>query len=238
MILQIISVETPMIISKENETAYREATICHICPQKFIETKSKCRGRCHLTGKFRGAAHRDCNLQLKYKCRISVILNNFKSYDSHLIIHGFNKFGDQFRVIPNNTKNYLSVSIDNITSIDSLQFLPCNLETLVNNLKSVNDPGKYFTILKQKFGEKFRLLLRKGVFPYDYFDNKEKFNKSKFPAKSVFSNSLTGKEVSDEDYTYGLTVFDKFGLKNLGEYHDLERRRNIFIKKNKITAIQ
>jgi len=208
-------------MSDDDKIAFTESTFCHICTQPFSDIKFKCHDHCHLTGKFRGAAHMECNLQLKFKKRIPVILHNFKSYDSHLIIHGFNKFGDKFRVIPNNSKNYLSVSVDNITFIDSLQFLPCNLETLVNNLKSENDPGKHFTILKQKFGDKYQLLLRKGVFPYDYFDAEEKFKEATFPPKSAFLNSLTGKEVSDEDYSYGLKIFQKFGLKNLGEYHDL-----------------
>ena len=62
---------------------------------------------------------------------------------------------------------------------------------------------------------KFILLLRKGVYPYEYMDNWERFNET-----SSYS-SLNMENIDDIDYRHGNNMFKKFKLKNLGEYHDL-----------------
>ena len=68
---------------------------------------------------------------------------------------------------------------------------------------------------------KFTLLLRKGVYPYDYMDNWERFDETSLPDKESFYSSLYVENNDDIDYIYGNNVFKKFKLKNLGEYHDL-----------------
>ena len=57
---------------------------------------------------------------------------------------------------------------------------------------------------------KFILLLRKGVYPYEYMDNWERFNETSLPSKESFYRNL-----NIED------IFNKFKLNNLGDYHDL-----------------
>ena len=68
---------------------------------------------------------------------------------------------------------------------------------------------------------KFILLLRKGVYPYEYMDNWERFNETSLPNKESFYSSLNMENIDDIDYRHGNNVFKKFKLKNLGEYHDL-----------------
>ena len=68
---------------------------------------------------------------------------------------------------------------------------------------------------------KFILLLRKGVYPYEYMDNWERFNETSLPNKQSFDSSLNIENIDDIDYRHGNNVFKKFKLKNLGEYHDL-----------------
>ena len=68
---------------------------------------------------------------------------------------------------------------------------------------------------------KFTLLLRKGVYPYEYLDNLEKFNETSLPNKESFYSNLNMKNIDDIDYRHGNNVFKRFKLKNLGEYHDL-----------------
>ena len=68
---------------------------------------------------------------------------------------------------------------------------------------------------------KFILLLRKGVYPYKYMDNWERFNEISLPSKESFYSSLNMKDIDDIDYTHGNNVFNKFKLNNLGDYHDL-----------------
>ena len=65
------------------------------------------------------------------------------------------------------------------------------------------------------------LLLRKGVYPYEYMDDWDRSDEEKLPDKSDFYSSLNMEEISEIDYRHPKKVFNKFNIKNLGEYHDL-----------------
>ena len=67
----------------------------------------------------------------------------------------------------------------------------------------------------------FILLLRKGVYPYEYMDSCEKFDETSLPNKESFYSNFNMENISDIDYRHANNVFKKFKLKNLGEYHDL-----------------
>ena len=45
----------------EDENNYQNSQECWICDQKIINNKDKVRDHCHITGKFRGSAHKECN---------------------------------------------------------------------------------------------------------------------------------------------------------------------------------
>ena len=68
---------------------------------------------------------------------------------------------------------------------------------------------------------KFILLLRKGVYPYEYMDNWERFNEILLPNKETFYSNLNMEDITDTDYRHANKVSKEFKLKNLGEHHDL-----------------
>ena len=68
---------------------------------------------------------------------------------------------------------------------------------------------------------KFVLLLRKGVYPYEYMDSWEKFNETSLPSKKDFYSNLNMENIDDIDYRHGKNVFKGFKLENLGDYHGL-----------------
>ena len=68
---------------------------------------------------------------------------------------------------------------------------------------------------------KFVLLLRKGVFPYEYMDSWEGFDETSLPDKEVFHSKLNLEDITDEDYAHGQKIWKEFEIKNIGEYHDL-----------------
>ena len=68
---------------------------------------------------------------------------------------------------------------------------------------------------------KFILLLRKGVYPYEYMYNWERFDETSLPNKESFYSNLNMENIDDIDNRHGNNVFKRFKLKNLGEYHDL-----------------
>ena len=67
---------------------------------------------------------------------------------------------------------------------------------------------------------KFILLLRKGVYPYEYMDSWQRFDET-LPDKEAFYSNLSMEDITDTDYIHANKVFKKFKLKHLGEYHDL-----------------
>ena len=223
---------------KGEKEAFAKTNICWFCRKK-IEYK-KVADHCHLTGRFRGAAHEVCNLKAKVPEFTPVFMHNLDGYDSHLFIKNMgNEFGE-ITAIPNNEEKYVSFSLkiiwgkfeDNegkkhnlyheIRFLDSLKFMNYPLADLVKNLGK-ND----LHCLRRFFPEDADLLSRKGVFPYEFMDSFEKFNFI-FPEKDAFFSQLSGK-VSDEDYFHAKEVWKKFGMKTLGEYHDLYLKTDVFL---------
>ena len=68
---------------------------------------------------------------------------------------------------------------------------------------------------------KFVLLLRKGVYPYEYADTWERFSEISLPRKEDFYSNLNMEDISDIDYRHANNVFKVFKLENVGDYHDL-----------------
>ena len=75
---------------------------------------------CHITGEYRGSAHRDCNINVISNHKILVVFHNQKKYDSHLITQELGKFNLKINVVPNGLEKYVSFSINNkLSFIDS-----------------------------------------------------------------------------------------------------------------------
>ena len=76
---------------------------------------------------------------------------------------------------------------------------------------------------------KFVTLLRKGVYPYEYMDEWNKFDEKELPVKESFYSNLMMEDISDTDYKHANNVFKKFDLNNLGDYHDLYARSDTLL---------
>ena len=75
---------------------------------------------------------------------------------------------------------------------------------------------------------KFILLLRKDVYPYEYMDNWERLEETSLPNKEYFYSNLNMENIDDIDYRHGNNVFKRFKLKHLGEYHELYVQRILY----------
>ena len=114
---------------------------------------------CHVTGKFRGAAHWSCNINLQLTKKVSVMFHNLRGYDSHLIFRELSKFDVKTDVIPNGLGKYMAFFLNkNLVFIDSMQFMNSSLDKLVKNLS--DDDFKYLT---EEFGSKYLELLRQKI---------------------------------------------------------------------------
>ena len=100
-------------------------------------------------------------------------------------------------------------------------FLTNSLESLVQSLRKTDETQfKHLESLMrlQYPNADFKLLLRKGVFPYEYFDSFEKFNEPSLPNHNAFFSTLRGEECSVEDFDYAQRVWTAFGCHSLKDY--------------------
>ena len=67
---------------------YNKASRCHICYKQFGDPKKspKVCDHCHYTGRYRGPAHRNCNLMYRIPSYIPVVFHNLLGYDAYLFI--------------------------------------------------------------------------------------------------------------------------------------------------------
>ena len=93
------------------------------------------RDHCHVTGKLRGAAHWNCNINFQLTKKVPVIFHNLRGYNSHLIVNELDKFNVKISVIPNGLEKYMAFFLNkNVVFIDSMQFMHSSLDKLVKNL--------------------------------------------------------------------------------------------------------
>ena len=78
------------LIMTEEEEQFQSSNMCWIC-EKLIDDR-KVRDYCHINGKFRGATHWSCNINLQLTKIVSVIFHNLRGYNSHLIFRELKKF--------------------------------------------------------------------------------------------------------------------------------------------------
>ena len=78
-------------MTEEEEGQFQSSNACWICEKRIDNDDEKVRDHCHITGKFRGAAHWSCNINLQLTKKVPVIFHNLRGYDSHLIFCGLNK---------------------------------------------------------------------------------------------------------------------------------------------------
>jgi hypothetical protein len=118
----------------------------------------------------------------------------------------------------------LEVKIE-LRFIDSFRFMSSSLDSLVKTLNKdqFKNTSKFYE------GEQLSLLLKKGVYPYEYMDTVVKLNESSLPAKDKFFSQLSGSNISDEDYTHAQNVWRAFNCQTLKDYHNLYNKSDVLL---------
>ena len=96
-----------LIMSEKEEEQFQSSYICWIYAKFIDHNDEKIRDHSHATGKFRGAAHWSCNINLQLSKKVPVIFHNSRGYDSHLIFNELNKLDVKIEVIPNRFEKYM-----------------------------------------------------------------------------------------------------------------------------------
>ena len=165
-ILEEMKENKQIIMTIEQEKEFNKAKKCIYCNKDLKD--DRVRDHDHFTSEYRGPAHNECNLLSRKPNKIPVFFHNLKGYDGHLIVKAVDNEIKKINCIPTNSERYISFSLNQLEFKDSFQFMASSLEKLSNYLK--DDEMKH---LRKYFNDddKFNLLRKKGVFPYEWFDS-------------------------------------------------------------------
>ena len=81
-----------LIMSEEEEHLFQQSNSCQICKKLIDNDDKKVRDHCYVTGKFRGAAHGSCKINLQLTKKVPVIFHNLRGYNSHFVFNELDIF--------------------------------------------------------------------------------------------------------------------------------------------------
>ena len=191
---------------------------CWICNKLFTEDDKKLRDHGHITEKYRGSAHSNCNINLRLTKKFPVIFHS-------LIMQKIDKF-DGLDDKSNGLEKYMAFIVSKtLVCIDIMQLMNSSLDGLVKNLTD-ND----FKYLSQEFsGDLLKLVKQKGAYPYKYRDGFKRFSEDKLPDRSKFFSSLKDECISKKDYLLANNVWSMFKMNTIGDYHDLYLKTDVLL---------
>ena len=105
-VYKILKTVVPIKISEQEEESFKNTIKCYAFGLDLKED-DRVRDHCHLTGKYRGAAHSKCNLKMRTPKFVPVLFHNLEGYDSHLFVKSL---GGKVSCIPKTDEKYISFS--------------------------------------------------------------------------------------------------------------------------------
>ena len=115
-------------------------------------------------------------------------------------------------------------------SIDNMRSMVSSLSQSIDKVSEIDKKISYASLIEKfpntyqlcnKDLNKFALLLRKGVYPYEYMDSWKRFKEESLPDKESFYSELNKEHITDDDYAYAQKVWITINIKSIGEYYDL-----------------
>ena len=173
--------------------------------------------------------------------------------DAHLFIRNFGAHTSDMEVIAKNKEDYISFSIKvpvekyidkkgeekdkliELRFIDSFKFMSSSLDSLTKNLVS---GGKKLSGFEDYSDLQYDLLTRKGVYPYEYINSWDGFEETQLPPITAFYSNLNISSIREEDYQCAQKIWEEFGIRNLGDYHDLYLRTDVVLLANVCEAFR
>ena len=175
------------------------------------------------------------------------MFHNLSGYDAHLFIRELGDHTSDMEVIAKNKEDYISFSIKvpvekyidkegnekdkliELRFIDSFKFMSSSLDSLTKNL--VSGGKKLFGV--EDYSElQYDLLNRKGVYPYEYVNSWDRFEETRLPPIDAFYSNLNMSSISEDNYQHTQRVWEEFGIRDLGDYHDLYLRTDLVLLAN------
>ena len=242
----------PLVMTEDKETCFKLMDKCHICDIKYTDKDVRVRDHCHITGKFRGSTHQECNLKLRVKpedIKIPVIFHNLRGYDSHFIMqqigeiaknHAYkNKKGKEqplkINAMPNNMEKYMAFMLGNhLNSIDSFQFMSSSLDNLVENVTKCGkcETCKLGSCIHRSISDKGRTIQHENSYPCLECKNCKKVGKS---CANPVSNNF--KYTSEEFKGNELHLMNKNGVYPIDHMESFENSTKLNCQLLRISSI-
>jgi len=147
--------------------------------------------------------------------QIPVVFHNLRGYDAHHLMQAISQLQKEVKCVANNMEKYFTFSVGGLRFIDSLNFLLGSLDSLVSATP------KESLKITSTISKGSDLLYKKGIYPYEYMDSWERFGETRLPDKEKFYSKLNDEHITDEEYTHKQAVWEAFGCKTLGDFHDI-----------------
>ena len=228
---------------KYDEADYNYTKRCYYCNDLLF--KDKVKDHDHLNGKYRGAAHENCNLQAKRVNFVPIFFHNLSGYDTHLFIkqlsgklaayndaiEKYNVINDEnekaydFKMLAKTSENYISYQFGCLRFLDSYRFLISSLDNLA---KSLIDEDFKITRKYYPNEDDFKLLRYKGAIPYSFYKIHNDFNVTEL-LKEQFYDQLRDEYVKDEIIEKTMKIWEHFKCKNHGELVDIYLKSDVMI---------
>lgn len=222
----------PLPLTEQDNENIVKSNTCYICQHslngEFIISHN------HHTGAFEGVAHSSCSEKYRTPNFVPVFLHNLSNYDAHFIVHGLGFEEGNIDIIPQNKEKYISFSkqllvnnrVMKLQFLDSLKFMSSSLDKLTKNLLP-----EQFQELKLNFPceQDFKLLLRKGVYPYEHMKSSDSLKLASLPAYNDFYSSLNDENISKNDYQHACDVWNHFKCQHMGDYSNLYLKTDVLL---------
>ena len=241
----------------EQSQNFYSAKNCNNCKCEFTAENKKVKHHDHISGYYIEPLCNNCNLKFQYKRFLPVYFHNLKGYDAHLFVNSLFKYGynskNTISCIPNNEERYISFSksieVDKyknkdgdyvpvmfeIRFLDTFAFMADSIENLTENLKkdalTIDEKRKVFKNTSKYFkdDEQFLLMIKKGIYPYDYIDSYDKFDECLLPKKKHFYSKLNDSKCSEEEYKHALKVWRVFECNKFLDYHNIYLKSDVLL---------
>ena len=211
-----------------------DQTTCWLCEKEFkpkdIKENPIVRDHCHLTGRFRGLAHNNCNLNTRkaHTSFVPILFHNFSGYDCHLIFEKLVNMATAKNIKMNendikakSSENYISVKLGCLKFFDSYRFLDASLDKLSLTLT-------YFLSLDKNDMED-DLFKRKLAYPYEKGKTIESYYKPLKLGREHYFSTLKQSYPDFEEIIRTQAIIVKNKITNLKELTMLYLKNDVLL---------
>ena len=190
--------------------------------------------------------------------KLPVFFHNLMNYDGHFVVQSLSRLNEKhkfakFDVLPLSSEKYISIECKHTVSTyknknnvdtpvqmsvqfkDTALFIPASLDNLV---KQLNPTDLHYSskLLSNVVAHKnpkdpsdsLELILRKGIFPYEYFNSLERCKETKLPSIECFYDNLNKRACTQSDYAFALKAWNTFECRTFNDYLLLYLQQDVY----------